>query len=189
MNLFTEFTESTQSNRRGRKKQATEAFDNLESSSSKRKVSRRQDDLSELTTEIASSVKTASTNKLKRHKSFRSNNQSEPIEISSDEEVPVETKAKNCIASRTRSKAHHHHYHHHHYHSSPSPSKKPKLAQHSSSVSPVTDNHIATLGSNIRKSSTRHHHTESASTSASRRTPVSVLVATSETNSVNNNVS
>lgn len=160
-------------NRRGRKK----AFESTESGGgggSKRKVSRRQDESSEQSGDISSGVKTASTNKLKRHKS-------EPIEISSDEEIPVERKAKNCIASRTRSKANHY-----------SPllqSKKPKLASsHSSSVSPATDSNIATLGSNIRKTSTRHHNTESANISTSRRTPVNVLTVTPETNSVNNNV-
>lgn len=173
-----------QLNRRGRKK----AFENTESGSSggsKRKVSRRQDESNDPSGEInVPSVKTASTNRLKRHKS-------EPIEISSDEELPIERKAKNCIASRTRSKANHY--------SPLSQSKKPKFtssasaspssSSHSSSVSPATDSNTATLGSNIRKTSTRHHNTESASISASRRTPVSVLAASPETNSVNNNVS
>lgn len=164
-----------QLNRRGRKK----AFESTESGGgggSKRKFGRRQDESSEASGDIASSAKTASTNRLKRHKS-------EPIEISSDEEIPVERKAKNCIASRTRSKASHY--------SPSSQSKKPKLASsHSNSVSPATDgNNIATLGSNIRKTSTRHHNTESANISASRRTPVSVLAVAPETNSLNNNVS
>lgn len=165
-----------QLNRRGRKK----AFESTESGGggSKRKTSRRPDESSERSGENLSNIKTASTNKLKRHKS-------EPIEISSDEELPIETKAKtNCIASRTRSKATHY--------SPLSQSKKPKLAssQSNSSVSsPATDGNIATLGSNIRKTSTRHHHTESASLSASRRTPVSVLAVTPEANTVNSNVS
>lgn len=166
-----------QLNRRGRKK----AFENTESGSggSKRKVSRRQDESDDPSGENASSVKTASTNRSKRHKS-------EPIEISSDEEIPIERKARNCIASRTRSKANHY--------SPLSQNKKLKLGlSHSSSVSPATDSNIATLGSNIRKTSTRHHNTESANISASRRTPVSVLAAAAaaaapETNSVNNNV-
>lgn len=162
-----------QLNRRGRKK-VFESTESGGSGGSKRKASRRQDESSELSGDILSGVKTASTNKLKRHKS-------EPIEISSDEEIPVERKPKNCIASRTRSKANH---------DSPlTQSKKPKLASsHSSSVSPATDGNIATLGSNIRKTSTRHHNTESANIIASRRTPVSVLAVTPETNSVNNNV-
>lgn len=116
-----------------------------------------------------SSTKTASINKLKRHKSSRSHNQPESIEISSDEDISVETKVKNCIASRTRSKAHH---------KSPSPSKKPKLTSPLSSVSPTAENNVTTLGSNIRKTSYRHHHTESANTGTSH-----------VTNSVNNNVS
>lgn len=164
-----------QLSRRGRKK----AFESVESGGggSKRKTSRRQDESSEQSGDIERSVKTASTNKLKRPKS-------EPIEISSDEELPtVEKKTKNCIASRTRSKANHY--------SPSSQSKKPKLAssQGGSSVSPATDDNIATLGSNIRKtSSQRHHLTDSANISASRRTPVSVLALTPETNSVNSNV-
>lgn len=159
-------------NRRGRKK----AFENTESGSggSKRKVSRRQDESTDPSGEIVPSVKTASTNRLKRRKS-------EPIEISSDEEIPVERKPKNCIASRTRSKANHY--------SPLSQNKKPKLgSSHSSSVSPATDGNIATLGSNIRKTSTRHHNTESANISASRRTPVGILATAPETNSINNNV-
>lgn len=173
-------SESTYSNRRGRKKHAIEASESTESSSSTKRKVRRQDESGDLSTEIASSAKAASINKLKRHKTSRSSNQAEPIEISSDEEVPVEKKVKNCIASRTRSKAHH---------SSPSPSKKLKLASRTSSISPGVDNNTATLGSNIRKTSTRHYNTESASTSASRRTPTSHLATTHETNSVNNNVS
>lgn len=173
-----------QLNRRGRKK----AFESTESGSggSKRKVSRRQNESSDLSGEIVSSVKTASSNRLKRHKS-------EPIEISSDEELPVERKAKNCIASRTRSKANH-------YNplsqskrakftfTSTSSSSSSSSSPYSSSVSPATDGNTATLGSNIRKTSTRHHNTESATISASRRTPVGVLASTPETNSVNNNV-
>lgn len=177
---FIDNSESAHTNRRGRKKQAAEAIENIESTSSKRKLSRRQDESREATAEIASSVKTASSNKLKRQKSSRAHNQLESIEISSEDEAPIETKVRNCIASRTRSKAHH---------SSPSPSKRPKLVSRTSSISPGVENNAATLGSNIRKTSTRHHNTESASTSASRRTPISVLATTtSETNSVNNNV-
>lgn len=181
--MFADNLES-QSNRRGRKK----AFESTESGSggSKRKVSRRQDESSDPTGEIVSSVKTVSTNRLKRHKL-------EPIEISSDEELPIERKAKNCIASRTRSKANHY--------NPLSQSKKLKFASsssasssassspYSSSVSPATDINTATLGSNIRKTSTRHHNTESANISASRRTPVSVFTSSPETNSLNNNVS
>ncbi|XP_031638245.1 E3 ubiquitin-protein ligase TRIP12 isoform X2 [Contarinia nasturtii] len=86
----------------------------------------------------------------------------------------------NFIASRTRSKTH----------SSPSPYKKPKLTPKTNSISPSVDTNIAaTLGSNIRKTSTRHHNTESASTSTSRRTPTNNLSAAHETNSFNNNVS
>lgn len=176
-------SESAYSNRRGRKKHATEALETTESSNSQkvRKFNKRQDEQTESTTETATSAKTASANKLKRHhKASRTNNQPEPIEISSDEEIPVEKKVKNCIASRTRSKAHH---------SPPSPHKKPKLTSRTSSTSPGVENNIATLGSNIRKTSTRHHNTESVGISASRRTPTSVLATAHETNSFNNNVS
>lgn len=166
-----------QLSRRGRKK----PFESVESggSGTKRKTSRRQDESNEQSGDIVSSRKTASANKLKRQSELL-------IEISSDEEIPVEgtgKKEKNCVASRTRSKANHY--------TPLSQSKRLKLAssQGGSSVSSATDGNIATLGSNIRKSSQRHHHTDSANISASRRTPVSVLAVTPETNSVNSNVS
>lgn len=70
-------------------------------------------------TNHSETASTSKANKLKRKQANKSHQQVDTFEISSDEEVPIEKKSKNCIASRTRSKA-------------PNPDKKSKSPIHTS---------------------------------------------------------
>lgn len=109
----------TEEHRRGKKIATTDFTENLiQNKTLKLKATIRQGRLRALSEERASSssiVKTESNhteaantskvNKLKRKQANKSHQQVDTFELSSDEEIAIEKKSKNCIASRTRSKA------------------------------------------------------------------------------------